>query len=57
VYRSDWGGGRGPGGGTAILIRKEIKRSEIFLPKLQHMQATAIQLSINNELIALILYI
>jgi exonuclease III len=40
-----------PGGGTAILIKKEIKHSEILLPKLQHMEATAIQLHINSELI------
>jgi exonuclease III len=51
VYRSDREGG--PGGGTAILIRIEIKHSEIFLHKLQHMEATAIQLIINKELITL----
>jgi hypothetical protein len=43
-----------PGGGTAILIKKEIKHSEILLPKLQHMEATAIQLHINSELITLV---
>ena len=42
-----------PGGGTAILIRKGIKHSEIALPKLEHMEATAIQLNINSELITL----
>jgi hypothetical protein len=52
VYRSDRE--RGPGGSTAILIRKEIKHSEILLPKLQHMEATAIQVSINKELITLV---
>jgi hypothetical protein len=52
VYRSDRVGG--PGGGTAILIRKEIKHSESLLPKLQHMEATAIQLIINKELITLV---
>ena len=43
-----------PGGGTAILIRKGIKHSEIALPKLEHMEATAIQLHINSELITLV---
>jgi hypothetical protein len=33
------------GGGTAILVRQDIKHNEILLPHLQHM----IQLSINKE--------
>jgi hypothetical protein len=52
VYRSDRE--NRPGGGTAILIRKEIQHFEIFLPKLQHMEATPIQLYINKELVTLI---
>jgi exonuclease III len=43
-----------PGGGTAILIKKGIKHSELVLPKLDHMEATAIQLHINSELITLV---
>jgi hypothetical protein len=37
------------GGRTAILIRQDFKHSEIHLPLLQHMEATAIQLNINKE--------
>jgi hypothetical protein len=36
------------------LIKKEIKHSEILLPKLQHMEATAVQLHINSELFTLV---
>jgi exonuclease III len=42
------------GGGTAILIRQDIKHNEILLPRLKRMEATAIQLSINKELITLV---
>jgi len=37
-----------PGGGTAIVVRKVIKHSEILLPILQHTEATPIQISINK---------
>jgi len=37
-----------PGGGTAIVVRKVIKHSEILLPKLNHTEGTAIQISINK---------
>jgi hypothetical protein len=47
TYRSDRLNQRG--GGTAILIRQDFKHSEILLPRLQHMEATAIQLNINKE--------
>ena len=52
TYRTDRLNQRG--GGTAILIRQDLKHSEIFLPRLQHMEATAIQLNINKESIVLI---
>jgi exonuclease III len=42
------------GGGTAVLIRQDFKHSEILLPSLQHIEATAIQLNINKETIVLI---
>jgi hypothetical protein len=41
------------GGGTAILVRQDIKHDEFFLPHLQRVEATAIQLRINKELIIL----
>jgi hypothetical protein len=44
----------GPTGcGTAILIRKDVKHNEFLLPHLQRVEATAIQLRINKELIIL----
>jgi hypothetical protein len=46
VYRNDRDDT--PGGGTATVVRKVIKHSEILLPTLQHMEATTIQLS-NNK--------
>jgi hypothetical protein len=42
------------GESKAILIKKEIKYSRIFLSKLQHMGSTAAQLHINSELITLV---
>jgi hypothetical protein len=42
------------GGGMAMLIRQDFKHSEILRPRLQHMEATAIQLNINKESIILI---
>jgi hypothetical protein len=39
------------GGGTAVLIRQNSKHSEILLPHLQHMEATAVQLKINKGLV------
>jgi exonuclease III len=50
TYRSDRLAQRG--GGTAILIRQDIKQNE-FLLQLQRIEATAIQLRINRELITL----
>jgi hypothetical protein len=41
------------GGGAAILIRQYIKHNEFLLPHLQRVEATAIQLRINKELIIL----
>jgi hypothetical protein len=38
----------------AILIRQDFKHSEILVPRLQHMEGTAIQLNINKESIILI---
>jgi hypothetical protein len=52
IYRSDRVNKRG--GGSAILIRKNLKHNEFLLPHLQHMEATAIQLHINKELIILV---
>jgi hypothetical protein len=52
TYRSDRQDRHG--GGTAILIKKGIKHLEIVLPKLEHMEAMAIQLHINSELITLV---
>jgi hypothetical protein len=52
TYRSDRLTQRG--GGTAILIRQDIKHNEILLAHLQHMEATAIQLNINKESLILI---
>jgi hypothetical protein len=52
TYRSDRLNQRG--GGTAILIRQDFKHSEILLPPLKHMEATAIQLNINKESVTLI---
>ena len=51
VYRKDTDDT--PGEGTAIVVRKVIKHSEILQPTLQHMEATAIQLSINKSLVTL----
>jgi exonuclease III len=42
------------GGGTANLIRRDISHNVFFPPHLQSMEATAIQLTINKELIILV---
>jgi hypothetical protein len=42
------------GGGTAILIRRDINHNEFPLPHLQRMEATAIHLTINKELVILV---
>jgi exonuclease III len=42
------------GGGTAILIRQDIKHNEFLIPQLQRVEATAIQLRIKKELITLV---
>jgi hypothetical protein len=43
------------GGGTAILIRKDFKPCDVFLPHSQHMEAITIQININKEPVILIL--
>jgi exonuclease III len=52
IYRSDRIAQQG--GGTAILIRRDINHNEFPLPHLQRMEASAIQLTINKELIILV---
>jgi exonuclease III len=37
-------------GGTAMLIRQDLKHSETLHPQLQRMEATAIQISINKRI-------
>jgi len=46
VYRKDRDDT--PGGGTAIVVKKVIKHSEILHPTLQHMEAATIEISINK---------
>lgn len=55
VYRNDRDDT--PGGGTATVASKVIKHSEILLPTLQHMVATASNFLLISKLLHSILYI
>jgi hypothetical protein len=52
LYRSDRT--RGPGGGTAIYVRREIRHHQIVLPVLQNLEATAVTIATANGLLTII---
>ncbi|GLV38541.1 hypothetical protein CBL_05103 [Carabus blaptoides fortunei] len=46
IYRSDWQ--HGPGGGTAILIKRSLTNYEVHIQNLTNPEATAIEVEISN---------
>ncbi|KAJ3631959.1 hypothetical protein MTP99_013058 [Tenebrio molitor] len=52
VYRSDRT--RGPGGGTVIYVRREIRHQQITLPVLQNLAATAVTIKTANGQLTII---